>query len=84
MTIVMEKIMLKVSKSLLKAKMLEYFRKIEKTGEEIVVTSNRVPVIKISPILKRKTPDKVFKDLQGKVKYFEDILLDTSDEWREI
>ena len=32
-TNVMEVIMIKVSKSVLKAKMLEYFRKVEQTGE---------------------------------------------------
>jgi hypothetical protein len=34
----------KVSKSALKAKMLEYFRRVEETGEELIVTDNGEPV----------------------------------------
>jgi len=75
--------MIKVSKSELKAKMLEYFRKVEQTGEELIVTSNRVPILKVSLLKKRKTPQEVFGDFQGKVKYHEDILSDTSNEWPE-
>ena len=46
--------MIKVSKSLLKAKMLEYFRHIEKTGEELIVTNNHVPTLKICPYSEQK------------------------------
>ncbi len=45
---------LSVSKTELKAKMLEYFRRVEQTGEEIIVTNNRVPVLKVSPLKKIK------------------------------
>lgn len=75
--------MITVSKSELKAKMLEYFRKVEQTGEEIIVTSNHVPILKVSPLLKRKTPEEVFSAFQGKVVYKDDILNDTSDEWAD-
>jgi antitoxin (DNA-binding transcriptional repressor) of toxin-antitoxin stability system len=73
-----------VSKGLMKAKMLEYFRKVQQTGEAIIVTDNRIPVVKIIPIKKRFTPKEVFGKLQGKVKYFEAINSPTSDEWGEI
>lgn len=76
--------MIKVSKSELKAKMLEYFRRVEQTGEDLIVTSNRVPILKVSLLKKRKTPHEVFGDFQGKVKYYDDILSDTSDEWSEV
>ena len=76
--------MITISKSKLKAKMLEYFRQIEQTGEEIIVTDNRKPVLKISPLSARRSPEEVFKLYRGKVKYFEDILTDTSEEWEEI
>lgn len=33
--------MIAASKSVLKAKMLEYFRQVEETGEELIVTSDR-------------------------------------------
>lgn len=38
--------MVTVSKSTLKGKMLEYFRQVEETGEELVVTDNGRPVVK--------------------------------------
>lgn len=72
-----------VSKSELKAKMLDYFRKVEQTGEELIVTDNRVPVLKVSPLKKRKHPKDVFSEYSGKIIYHEDILNDTSDEWVE-
>jgi len=75
--------MITVSKSELKAKMLEYFRKIEKTGEDIIVTDNKNPVIKVSPLKSKHTANEIFKDHRGKVHFYEDIMTDTSDEWNE-
>ncbi|KKM66625.1 hypothetical protein LCGC14_1479270 [marine sediment metagenome] len=60
--------MIKVSKGALKAKMLEYFRHVEKTGEELIVTNNNVPTLKVIPIKKKMSVEDVFGDLRGKVK----------------
>ena len=38
-----------VSKSLFKARALEYFREVESTGQEIVITDHGKPVLKIVP-----------------------------------
>jgi len=73
-----------VSKSELKSKMLEYFRLVEQSGEDLIVTDNRVPVLKVCSLKKRNIPKDVFGDVQGKIKYNEDILTDTSGEWSEI
>ena len=73
-----------VSKGELKAKMLEYFRKVEKTGEELIVTDNRVPVLKVLPIRKKKNVADVFAKIQGKVKYHEDILTPETEEWGDV
>jgi antitoxin (DNA-binding transcriptional repressor) of toxin-antitoxin stability system len=73
-----------VSKGLMKAKMLEYFRKVQQTGDAIIVTDNRIPVVKIIPIRKKMTPKEIFGKLQGKVKYFEPLNRPTSDEWGDI
>ena len=72
-----------VSKSALKAKMLEYFRQVEETGDELVVTDNNVPVLRITPIRKRIPAAEMFADLRGKVEYFEDPLAPTEEEWSE-
>ena len=39
----------KVSKSKFKPRSLEYFRKIEESGEELIITDHGRPVIKIVP-----------------------------------
>ena len=72
-----------VSKSALKARMLEYFRQVEQTGEELVVTDNNRPVLKVVPIRPRRTPAQLFGDVRGKVVYHEDILTPTEGEWTE-
>jgi len=72
-----------VSKSALKAKMLEYFRKVEETGVELVVTDNNEPVLRIVPFEKRTPSADLFADVRGRVEYREDILAPTTDEWPE-
>ena len=70
-----------VSKGVLKAKMLEYFRQVEQTGEDLIVTDHRVPILKITALTKkRKRVEDVFHNAQGKVKYYEDILTPASSE----
>ena len=65
--------------------MLEYFREVERTGKELIVTDNNKPVIKIIPIKqKHKTVDSVFKSYKNKVKYMEDINTPTSYEWEDL
>ena len=77
--------MITVSKGVLKARMLEYFRRVERTGEEIIVTDHKVPVLKIQSLKDRKyTVDEVFSDLRGKVKISEDIMKPDTEEWGDI
>jgi prevent-host-death family protein len=72
-----------VSKSALKAKMLEYFRKVEETGQELIVTDNNEPVLRIVPIRKRVPSSTLFADVRGRVAYHEDPTAPTTDEWPE-
>lgn len=72
-----------VSKSALKARMLEYFRRVEETGEELVVTDNNVPVLRIVPVRHRRPASETFADVRGRVRYLEDVLTPTTDEWSE-
>jgi antitoxin (DNA-binding transcriptional repressor) of toxin-antitoxin stability system len=72
-----------VSKSLLKAKMLEYFRIIEESGEELIVTDNNRPVLRVSPFAKRRSAAETFGDIRGQVSYDGDLLAPTIDEWPE-
>jgi len=70
-----------VSKSKLKSKMLQIFREIEESGEEIIVTDHNRPTLRIQPINKKKSVDEVFGDFRGKVTYVEDINTPTEEEW---
>lgn len=76
--------MITVSKSMLKAKMLEFFRRVEEDGEDIIVTHNRVPVVKVTSLKPKQPPAKVFAKVRGHVKYHGDILESTIDEWGDI
>lgn len=76
--------MITISKSKLKAQMLSIFRQVEQTGEEIIVTDNRRPVLKISPLKAGKSIKEVFGAYQGQVKYHEDIDTPTENEWSVI
>jgi prevent-host-death family protein len=72
-----------VSKGVLKARMLEFFRRVEETGEELIVTDNNRPVLRVTPIRSRESTDELFADARGKVLYHEDVLTPTTEEWPE-
>ena len=74
---------MEISKSAIKARLLEYLRKVERTGEELIVTDNGRPVVKIVPFSRRRAASDLFRDLRGRVVYHEDPLAPTSDEWPE-
>ena len=56
-----------VSKAVLKSRMLELFRNVEKTGEEIIVTDNGKPVLKVVALQNKKTWAEVFPEGAGKI-----------------
>ena len=67
--------MITVSKGVLKSHMLEYFRKVEETGEPLVVTNHRKPVLRIEPIRNRGTLGEVFKGVSTGLSATRDELL---------
>ena len=73
-----------ISKSKLKTKMLEIFRQLEASGDELIVTDHDKPVLKIIPIKQKVAVAEVFGDLQGQVTYLEDINTPTLQEWDEV
>ena len=54
-----------VSKSKLKPRALHYFRYVERTRREVLVTDRGRPVVKIVPY--REDPDLALKELRGSV-----------------
>jgi antitoxin (DNA-binding transcriptional repressor) of toxin-antitoxin stability system len=77
----MENFMITVSKGLLKSKMLEYFRNVEKTGEELIVTDHSKPVLRISPLKKNNTFEKLFSICQGKAVYSASVTEPETEDW---
>lgn len=75
--------MITVSKSKLKARMLEYFRAVEETGEELVVTSHNRPVLRISRLDHVHTVQNLFGDVRGAVDLDDSIMDPEIDEWPE-
>ena len=72
-----------ISKSALKARMLEYFRRVEETGEELIVTDHNRPVLRIAPIRRRTPASEMFSDVRGRAVYHGDVLEPTTEEWPE-
>ncbi|MCK5803670.1 MAG: prevent-host-death protein [Lentisphaeria bacterium] len=77
--------MITVAKGVLKAKMLAYFRQIEETGEPLIVTDHRKPVLKIEPIRSHLSLVEAFADIQGKLVVDDaELLLPETGEWEEV
>jgi antitoxin (DNA-binding transcriptional repressor) of toxin-antitoxin stability system len=72
-----------ISKSKLKARMLEVFRELEASGQELIVTDHDRPVLKITPIKPKTSVAEEFGAFQGRVEYHEDINTPTLAEWAE-
>ncbi len=76
--------MITISKSKLKTHMLQVFRQIEQTGEELIVTDNNRPVLRIQPITTTKSVAEVFAPYRGQMVWHEDPDMPTTDEWSEV
>jgi prevent-host-death family protein len=62
----------KVSKSQFKAKALEYFRSVEKTGKPLVITDHGDPKLIIAPYV--ENPERLLAELRGSVLGYDDPL----------
>ena len=70
-----------VSKSQLKAHMLEYFRKVEETGEELVVTSHSKPTLKVVPISSKRNVDEIFSGIRKVARIHGDLSEPETEAW---
>jgi prevent-host-death family protein len=59
-----------ISKSRFKARALEYFREVERTGHEMVITDRGRPVLKLVPYAQDPAED--LRSLRGTVVRYED------------
>jgi len=63
---------LAVSKSRFKAQALEYFREVERSGKELVITDHGRPVLKVVPYA--EDPAAALESLRGSVLHYDDPL----------
>lgn len=68
-----------VSKSEFKAKALEYFRLVEKSGETIVVTDHGKPVLEVRPY--RAITKEPLQLLQGSLLRYDNPTEPVGDDW---
>ena len=61
----MTTVMIKISKSQFKARALEYFRQVESTGREIIITDRGEPTLKIVPF--REEPSVILELIRESV-----------------
>jgi prevent-host-death family protein len=61
-----------VSKSRFKAQALEYFRQVERSGKELVITDHGRPVLKVTPYVEK--PADALKALRGTVLRYDEPL----------
>ncbi|NEO71632.1 type II toxin-antitoxin system Phd/YefM family antitoxin [Moorena sp. SIO3H5] len=74
-----------ISKSILKSQLLEFLELVESEGEEIVVTDQGKPVVRISKYASNlPSTEQLFGQMRGKVQYFEDLTTPTTEEWGEV
>lgn len=72
-----------ISKSKLKANMLQIFRELEAKGGEVIVTDHGKPVLRITPIEPENSVAELFAGLQGQVIFHEDPDTPTLLEWED-
>lgn len=69
--------MISVLKGVLKARMLEYFRQVEQSKEELIVTDHHKSVLRILPYKAHHLPTDVFAQCKTVI-YYEDITIPTT------
>jgi prevent-host-death family protein len=71
------------TKSVLKSKLLEILRNLERTGEEVIITDHNRPVAMIVPWKKRSSVDAIFGPWRGKARWLANLTTPTIDEWEQ-
>jgi prevent-host-death family protein len=76
--------MAQVPKSTLDVRVWEYLQRVKHAGEEIVVTENGHPVVRVVPVRARRPASELFADVRGRVVYHDDVMTPTTAEWPEM
>jgi antitoxin (DNA-binding transcriptional repressor) of toxin-antitoxin stability system len=76
--------MLTIAKEDIEKNFPKYLSLIEQTGEDILVTSDNVPWIKLTSLTRKRSVADAFQDVRGKIKYHGDVLQPETENWDEI
>ena len=76
--------MLTISREAIEKNFPKYLTLIEQTGEDIVVISDNVPLIKLTSLTRKQSVANAFQDVRGKIKYLENVLQPETEEWGDI
>ena len=71
-----------VSKSRFKPRALNYFREVEQTGKEIIITDRGKPVLKVVPYTEK--PEIWLESLRGTVKRYKNPTDPLSEDWEAL
>ncbi len=72
-----------VTKKQLKIQLEQILELLETENEEIIVTDQGKPVIKLSKYQPSTPTKELFAPLRGKVKYYEDLTTPITEDWEE-
>lgn len=76
--------MLTISRDLLEKNIQKYFDHIHQTGEDVIITDNDIPILKLSSFKPKTDVEGLFKDVRGRVKYYDDIMKPETAEWGDV
>ena len=75
--------MKKISKSQFKPHALRYFREVQETGQELIITDRGQPVLKVMPY--RPEPAQAIEELRNSVRRYDDPTEPVSlDDWEAL
>jgi len=72
-----------VTKSQFKPRALEFFRQVQKTGEEVIITDHGRPALKVVPYTAEKPAD-ALKALRGSVLKYDEPTKPTGTKWESM
>ena len=73
-----------ISKTQLKAHMLQIFRDLEESGGDLIVTDRNRPVLRVVPFRPKTSVEDLFADIYGQIEFLEDPNAPTSDDWQDL
>jgi len=74
---------MEITKTQFKTQFERILESLNQNNEDIIIIDNGKPLFKVSKYQKSVSTTELFAPLRGKVKYYEDLMTPTLDEWSE-